>query len=259
MADDHWMDERTKGSPFDRQVAGVRQTQARIQAMQQQKTNKDWTTGAFSTHQTLSEKQGLPASTSSAAHLPLQPPAPKQEKPREMTEEELYKKALEDPMTPAFNFRYTLRLLQYELTRASFFGGSVGVMVVAIDRMMAIAIEHSPGLLDKCVECVYGTLAAICRPVDIIGRYNEGRFLVICPDIPRDHLGMMADDVRKVCEAIVVQHQWDNFQLSVSVGLVLSCEELNDVESLIAVADLGADMTTEKGGNGCCFAAEQEG
>ncbi|HEY9720014.1 MAG TPA: GGDEF domain-containing protein [Trichormus sp.] len=256
MGNDHWMDERNKGSAFDRQVAGVRQTQARIQAVQQQKSNKDWTTGAFSS-QPLSEKQGLPASTSSAAHLPIQPAPPKPEKPREMTEEELYKKALEDPLTPAFNFRYTLRRLQYELTRASFFGGEVGVMVVAIDRMMAIAIEHSPGLLDKCLESVYATLAAICRPVDLIGRYNEGRFLVVCPQMPRDHLAMMAEDVRKVCEATVVQHQWDNFKLSVSIGLVESSEELNDVESLIAVADLGADMITEKGGNGYCFATEQ--
>jgi len=257
MANDHWMDERKQDTAFNRQIAGVRSTQTRVQSMQQQKTNKDWTTGGYSS-QPLSEKQGLSSSASSAHHLPIlsnqEPPQPE---PRELSEEELDQRALFDNQTQALNFRYTVRRLQYELTRASFFGGSVGVLVVAIDKMMTIAIEHSPGLLDQCLQSVASTLLAVCRPVDLIGRYTEGRFLVVCPQIPPEHLAVLSDNVRKVCEATVVHHQWDNFQLSVSIGLVISTPELNDVESLIAIADLGADMIADRGGNGFCFAADE--
>jgi GGDEF domain-containing protein len=79
--------------------------------------------------------------------------------------------------------------------------------------------------------------------------------MVVCPEMDEEQAAALAEKIRTVCEAIVVAHQWQNVQLSASIGIASLSPECNDVESFIALADLGADMVTENGGNGVFFAA----
>lgn len=348
MANEPWMDERKPDSAFNRRVAGVRSTQTKIQAMQAQKKERDFSLGGF-TSKTLSERQGISSNAntdSSAAHFQIPtefdqpnrqtnpnqrplpnvydpanmsseeaayvsgtfrqtdyanqqrpthqfqqaPPAPPPFQPaphqfqqappqfqqqqqfqqtpqqqfqqalqqfqqapqqfqqapqqyqqlppqyqpppqqyntgqypaapqnygsgpyppteqanpssqylhqvaeqyaqpvaQELTDEEIDARAFFDPQTQAYNFRYTVRRMQYELARANYLGRDLAIMVVSIDNLPALSGEFGPPAVDKSVESLAAALFNCCRPINLVGRYTDGRFVVVCPEMPNEN------------------------------------------------------------------------
>jgi len=176
----------------------------------------------------------------------------------ELTVEEIDDRALYDSHTRAYNLRHTLRLLRSELVRAAYTNRSVSLLVVSIDRYDEILQDHTSVAVEKAVDAICRTLLQFCRPIDIVGRYMDRRFIVICPEMAESQAAELAEKIRAVCAAIVIAHNWKNIKLSASIGIASLSAECNDVESFIALADLGADMVTENGGNGVFFAAGAE-
>lgn len=181
------------------------------------------------------------------------PPAPSSE----LSDAEIDARAFFDPHTQAYNFRYIARRLQYELTRASYLGQSIGILVISIDNLEAIAAQNGQSLVDKIIDAVAVTLFSKCRPLDLIGRYLDGKFLIVCPELSEEEACELAESIRVMSESIVLKHQFHSIRLSLSIGIAFSTEEVADFESLIAMAHLGSDMATEQGGNSFCFAANE--
>ena len=175
--------------------------------------------------------------------------------PRELTDEEIDERALRDSQTLAYNLRHTIRLARQELIRAKFFGRSLSVMVVALDNYQKILMDHSATAVEKALDALSRSLLNVCRPVDFVGRYTEGRFIIVIPEMNEQEAAVMAESVRQMTEAIVIAHQWQNLKLTASIGISSVSEDLDDLESLIALADLGSDMVSENGGNGVFLAS----
>jgi diguanylate cyclase (GGDEF)-like protein len=203
-----------------------------------------------------SHQQSHPEHAQPAA-APTPAPAPRSASSK-LSDEEIDERAIYDSQTRAYNLRHIVRLLRQEHTRAKFFNRSVSLLVVSIDNYDQILMEHSANAVEKAVDAVSRALLHFCRPVDLVGRYIDSRFMVVCPEMDEAQATELAEKIRKVCEAIVIAHQWQNFSLSASIGIASLSAECDDVESLIAIADLGADMVTENGGNGVFFAAGAE-
>lgn len=293
MSDEKWMDDRKPDTPFNRRVSNVRSTQFRMQALQQKQTERDFVSGTFAARplqEPLPPQAPPPQTASSAQHFSIPsdyvsgqfagrtPPPQKPQMPepqvytgqdmapsrafgakevvREMTDDEIDERAFYDQQTGTWNLRYFVRRLQYEVGRANYFARPLALLCVSIDGFKALGMEFGPLALDKSIENLVLTLFHNTRPVDMIGRYGEARFLVLLPELNREQVSQLCEHVRQSCQNTVITHQWHNFRLSVSIGVVLTTPEIEDVESLIAIADLGADMVTERGGNGFCFAAE---
>lgn len=173
--------------------------------------------------------------------MPLETPVAKT-----MTDEEIDERAMYDSQTRAFNFRHILRMLTHEFTRATFVGRPLSIFIVAIDNFVTVP----PDAVDKAVDAFSRTLITSGRPIDMVGRYMDSRFLVVCPEMDAPQAAEVAELLRKICEATVVAHQWQNVKLTASIGVATTAPNLSDMESLIALADLGADMVAEEGGNG---------
>lgn len=173
-----------------------------------------------------------------------------------LTNQEVDARAFFDPQTQAYNFRYILRRLEHELARAKYFDRSVAVLVISIDTIKRMPAEWGQSPIDKALDLVAATLFSHSRPFDLIGRYTDDRFVLICPELSLDEVTKIAEDIRDACSVILVKHQWQELRLSVSIGIAISSPEFEDVESLIAIADVGADTVTQNGGNGFCFGAD---
>ncbi len=185
-----------------------------------------------------------------------QPPALPAPHVVELSNQEIDARAFFDSQTQAYNFRYIVRRMEHELARAKYFDRTVSILVISIDTIKIIPAECGQGPVDKSLDTVASTLFNNVRPIDLIGRYTDDRFVVVCPEISLEEVALLAEKIRHACANIVVKHQWQDFKLSVSIGIAVSSPEFDDVESLIAIADLGTDMITQRGGNGVCFGTD---
>jgi diguanylate cyclase (GGDEF)-like protein len=173
-----------------------------------------------------------------------------------MSNQEIDALAFFDPQTQAYNFRYIVRRIEHELSRAKYYERTISILVISIDTIKIIPAELGQDPVDKCLGAVAQALFRNVRPIDLVGRYTDDRFVVVCPEVSVEQVSELAEEIRKACANSVVKHQWQEFRLSVSIGIAVSSPEFDDVESLIAIADVGADMITQRGGDGVCFGAD---
>jgi diguanylate cyclase (GGDEF)-like protein len=167
--------------------------------------------------------------------------------------EELERLAMYDSETDAYNLRYMVKRLGYEIERIRIFGGNVAVMVVSVDDLRNIGMEYGQGGLDRVIGTVSALLINGLRPVDLTGRLNEDRFVVVCPGMANEDLDKLANDLCRAYNSIEIKHQWHAFKFTVSIGISVSSTEICDAESLLALADMNADDATAAGGNAVCF------
>lgn len=191
-----------------------------------------------------------PQTESSARLAPVPPPAPVQ--PR-LSEDDIDRLAMFDGQTGAYNFRYIANRFAYEFDRAKLFGRTVTVMIVSIDEYANIALEYGPGAFDRVMETLANILQSSFRCVDLVGRFAEGRFLIVCPEMPNEEITRLAQIIGQACAQIEMKHQWHTYHFTVSIGIAHSSPELEDPDSLLAYADLCCDDAVDAGGNAICF------
>lgn len=170
----------------------------------------------------------------------------------ELTDEQIDDRAFYDARTGVFNFRYFIRVLSNEYVRAKTFEHPFSIAVVSIDNFLEIAINFGHLALDQVVATVTKTLLECTREVDVIATYGEQRFIILCPETP---LEQMADFAAQICGRcqLTLPYQWTQVQVTTSIGIACTSYE-SDLESVIAIADLGADLVTAEGGNDFCYA-----
>jgi diguanylate cyclase (GGDEF)-like protein len=261
-SDNHWMDDRSKDTAFNRKKADLRVSRTRMPVskppgnVSPRQFGTPQPSGLESSTQHFAIPSAQPQSQSQAqGNDSWQQSAPQSAPPAapNLTQEEIDALAMVDPQSQVFNLRYIARRMAYEFERAQHFGRTLGIAVVSIDKLQTIGLEYGPTALDSVIGTVSTFLVNAFRSVDLVGRFTESRFVVVCPEITPEEIKTIAHHVCAACSAFELKHQWHTFKFTVSIGIAISSKELTDVESLLAVADLGADDATESGGNAICF------
>jgi diguanylate cyclase (GGDEF)-like protein len=176
---------------------------------------------------------------------------------RELTDDEVDMRAFYDRQTPTYSFRYLVRNFRRELTRSYRYKRYVSILVVAVDNLNRIGQEYGVLALDSAIAAAADVLINTCRSdVDMVGRYMEDRFIVLCPETPGRGAMVLAERIRKKFEGIAIQHQWHTIRVNASIGIAYFPGHGKDIESLIAQADLATEIVCDRGGNGVCFAPE---
>jgi diguanylate cyclase (GGDEF)-like protein len=171
----------------------------------------------------------------------------------DLSEEEIDRRAFFDKDTPTYNFRYMLRSLRRELTRARRYKRSLSVCVVVIDGYADIFHSYGVLAIEGAINSASETLIRACRAdVDMVGRYGEDRFLLILPETPVEGAGILAERIRAKFENLSVVSQWNKIKLSSSIGIA-QFPDAQGLEEIIAQAEVAAEMVMEKGGNGVCL------
>lgn len=266
QSNDKWMDERRaviKDSAFNRGVSGVRQTQLGIQALPAKPPNANATqtlpairtTGSFpypGVAQTFTSAAEAQAFLEQVAN-PTPAPQPQAQLP--LTDDEIDERAFYDPQTRTYTLRYIVRVLQRELNRALHYQRPLSLLVVAINDLKTV--ESKYGLLPYSLAMreVAQTLINSHGPIDMVARYTEDRFIFLCPEMDFARAAQFGEELCARFRELVVPCQYP-LHLPASVGIATFSEELSDLESLLAIADLGADVVIQRGGDGTCYAPE---
>jgi diguanylate cyclase (GGDEF)-like protein len=176
---------------------------------------------------------------------------------RELTDDEVDERAFYDSTSGVYNFRYMLRLLAAEHDRATIFERPYAVLVVSIDDYVKIAVDYGHLALDLVRCTVASQLYSNCNAATSVGSFSEGKFLVILPEATLPHARELASFFIRKCR-VDLQFQWSQIKVSVSAGIACGSPEI-DIESLIAIADLGAEIANARGGSDHCFAPSEAG
>lgn len=178
---------------------------------------------------------------------------------RPLTDEEIEALAFFDAQTPCLKFQYMLRMLRRELKRGKRFNRPIAVLVVAVDGLENIVKTHGPTAADTMLAHVGERLNAVTRSdIDLAGRYVGERFLIILPETPGKGAHIAAERLRKDVEASVMQWQWHQLQVTVSIGIAHRPGHAGEAEELIVQADMACESVERTGGNNIAIAQMTE-
>lgn len=163
----------------------------------------------------------------------------------------LQRSALTDALTGLPNRRYAFERLEQEWAAATRTRRPLSCMSIDVDHFKRVnaALGHVAGA--KALGAVAGILREAARANDVICRLGGEEFLVICPDA--DHAAAMkvAGRLRTVVEQRLgsspVGARLASGALTLSIGVATRDESVQDVESLVRLAD-GALRAAQNGG-----------
>ena len=95
--------------------------------------------------------------------------------------EAMREQATHDALTGLYNRAATLELLSKELGRQQRHGGSVGLVLVDLDRFKQINDQHGHLIGDRVLREASQAMLKCTRPYDFVGRFGGEEFLVALP------------------------------------------------------------------------------
>ena len=167
---------------------------------------------------------------------------------RAATEDELRRRALEDPLTGLANRALLASQLDAELRHARRLGDRVCVLVLDVDRFKDVndTLGHSAG--DALLRKLAARLSGCVREEDLVARPGGDEFTVVCSRTENDHA--IAEVAERLVHAAVEPFRIDGREVFVtaSVGIAVSEHGRNSPEELLRDADAAMYRAKNLGG-----------
>ncbi len=155
-----------------------------------------------------------------------------------------------DSLTGILNRRALNDMLNHEIERAIRYNADLSLILCDIDRFKNIndTFGHTAG--DRALQAVTEALGASLRKSDILGRYGGDEFMIILPDTTLAGAHCLAEKIRNTVEEIILELPGNNrIRLSVSVGLTKCGRQVNNIDSVVGLADTALYASKQTGRN----------
>jgi diguanylate cyclase (GGDEF)-like protein/PAS domain S-box-containing protein len=167
---------------------------------------------------------------------------------RAETEQELRRRALEDPLTGLANRALLSTQLESELRHARRLGHRVCLLVLDLDRFKGVndTLGHTAG--DTLLRQVAARLSSCVREEDLVARPGGDEFTVVCTRTETDHA--IAEVAQRLVDAVIEPFEIEGREvfITASVGLAISEEGHETPEELLRDADVAMYRAKELGG-----------
>jgi diguanylate cyclase (GGDEF)-like protein len=167
---------------------------------------------------------------------------------RDVENARLYRLAITDPLTHAFNRQYLFQRLPAELERSRRYGEPLSVALMDIDHFKHVNDTHGHLAGDFVLKELVRLALTQVREVDALVRHGGEEFLLLLPNTPRDAAATVAERLRASVEKLVMP--WSNLKLRVtaSFGVAEWHREETD-EDLLRRADEALYRAKDAGRN----------
>jgi diguanylate cyclase (GGDEF)-like protein/PAS domain S-box-containing protein len=167
---------------------------------------------------------------------------------RAAAEDELRRRALEDPLTGLANRALLKSQLEAELRHARRLQNRVCVLVLDLDRFKIVndTLGHSAG--DVLLLKVAARLAGCMREEDLIARPGGDEFTVVATRTATDHA--IAEVAQRLIDAVIEPFELDGREvfITASVGVAISDHGSETPEELLRDADAAMYRAKQQGG-----------
>ena len=113
----------------------------------------------------------------------------------------LWKLSITDGLTKLMNRRHFNDVVKLEFSRAKRYGGSLGCIMIDIDRFKAVNDTYGHLTGDRVLRELSGLIRNNLRRIDIAARYGGEEFVLLLPETDGEALGFVAEKLRKAVES----------------------------------------------------------
>ena len=161
--------------------------------------------------------------------------------------EELFHRAVHDPLTGLANRVLLVDRLTQALARADRRARDVGVLYVDLDGFKAVNDTWRHAIGDQVLRIVADRLAKVVRPEDTVARFGGDEFVVLCEELVDAADALQV--AQRILEAVArpIRHRAGTCRLGASVGVVLA-DGHSSAEALIERADRAMYVAKARGG-----------
>jgi len=162
--------------------------------------------------------------------------------------------AITDSLTEINNRRQLFALGQREFSRAARFGRPLSVVMIDIDHFKKVndTFGHAAG--DRVLRHLAQVLKQNVREIDVLGRYGGEEFVVVLPETELSVAYSMADRVRRKVFNAFSTPEFEDMQISVSIGVAEMRPDTPDLAAVIERVDQALYQAKGSGRNRvvCC-------
>lgn len=166
---------------------------------------------------------------------------------RTKAHQERLRRAGADPLTGLDDRKSFHARLEQESARARRRRAPLSVLIVDIDGLKELNINHGREMGDVVLQATADTLRHTLRTSDVIFRYGADEFAAILPDTETGTAFLAAERCRRALGAGVLAEAPD---ITVSIGLS-ELAPARSTEELVAKAELALFRAKESGGDRC--------
>jgi two-component system cell cycle response regulator len=167
----------------------------------------------------------------------------------ETFQQKMYKAALHDGLTHAYNKRHFLDRLPMEVAYARRHRTPLSLLMLDIDHFKGVndSFGHPAGdyVLVTLAQLVIGTL----RNEDLFARYGGEEFSILCRGVALPNALLLAERLRSLVESFVFEYDGQRILITVSLGVGSATGQTNAAMQLIAEADAALYDAKRRGRN----------
>ena len=156
--------------------------------------------------------------------------------------------SLLDPLTETASRRHLEIRMQAKLEESKRYGWAFGLVAASIDNFDIIQEAHPRETTDRLIQMAAKTFANTLRTYDVMGRWEEDRFLAVVPIKLREDLEIVGERVRALVEKSHVTADSRMLGVTLSIG-VTAANENDTVEALAERAQQSVRQSLQAGGN----------
>lgn len=140
------------------------------------------------------------------------------ERPPDVSRKELEHLALFDQLTELPNRRYIDTFLQHQLRDFEQLDIPFGLMMMDLDLFKRVNDDFGHSAGDAVLKMVSKTFQNALRKNDLIGRWGGEEFIAILRGVSEAELKMIAEKVRAMTGASVLEREGETIRVSISIG-----------------------------------------
>ena len=161
---------------------------------------------------------------------------------------ELEKTACLDHLSQAANRTYLEKQLRAKLSELSRYGWPFGLILLEIDRYEKFENFGDGFIAPDILRMVAATISLNLRPFDIVGRWNEARFLIMAVNVDPNHLTQLADRLRILVARSSKNLGDEEISVTMSVGAAMVRPD-DDLEKVVTRVRELMNRSKEQGGD----------
>lgn len=127
-----------------------------------------------------------------------------------------------DELAKIYNQRHTLELANYEFAISKRTKSPISALFIEYDYFKEINKKYGNAISDIVLTELIRSINNSIRTTDIFGRYQEAKFLLICPMLDLESSQKLAQKIKDELEEIIHIND-DDIKMSVSIG----CAEIH--------------------------------
>lgn len=126
-----------------------------------------------------------------------------------------------DSLTPLYNRRHFIDVLDRWIWRAHRYGGQNAMFFVDVDQLKSVNDQYGHAFGDQLLMTVAKSLQSCVRRSDVAARIGGDEFGLLLENIKTDELESKAQKIAAIIAKRPVDHQGQILEISVSVGYAI--------------------------------------